>query len=180
MTSIQYILLHIFEFSNNVTWALDLVCHCATFRMVANKVGGWNNACRWTLKRDRPLSEHVLRSATLELIKRHPALRSRPAEPMDDFKRTQEALSVFEMCRKHLYRQHSWTTALEKIAHLAFLHAWPQIAACDYDGLRDRYMSIVHIFELCSVHGLWIWCAFCEEADKLNQNHSDSFLAHRY
>ena len=26
MTSIQYILLHIFEFSNNVTWALDLVC----------------------------------------------------------------------------------------------------------------------------------------------------------
>ena len=42
----------------------------------------WTGKCRWTLKRDRPLSETVLRAALLELIRRHPALNSEPAEPL--------------------------------------------------------------------------------------------------
>eukprot|EP00971_Amphidinium_carterae_P038083 748829-Amphidinium_carterae.1 len=57
----------------------------------------WQSKCEWILVRDTTLQEDVFRSAIWALMNRHPALRTRPADPISIFSAVQQAFSCFEL-----------------------------------------------------------------------------------
>jgi hypothetical protein len=97
----------------------------------------WKSKCQWTLRRDRPLSEETVRTALLQLTKRHVALQAELADPMQLFTATQQAFSAFEMwglrCRRRSAGGFDLESRFARLARQgscwAFRHAWPRMKA---------------------------------------------------
>jgi len=60
----------------------------------------WGSKCQWVLRRSRPLSEAVLRSALAELVTRHVAVGAELRDPYRLFTGVQQAFTALEVWRK--------------------------------------------------------------------------------
>eukprot|EP00930_Biecheleria_cincta_P100267 TRINITY_DN91895_c0_g1_i1.p1 TRINITY_DN91895_c0_g1~~TRINITY_DN91895_c0_g1_i1.p1 ORF type:complete len:1448 (-),score=184.65 TRINITY_DN91895_c0_g1_i1:24-4367(-) len=99
----------------------------------------WYSRCQWLLRRDRPVSVNILRSALACLIERHKALRAELRDPYRLFSVTQGALTVFEIWRRYGDRWCSTRAKrcyssrmgqlVQNLLTWSFLHAWPRVGA---------------------------------------------------
>jgi len=117
----------------------------------------WGSKCQWVFRRNRPLSEPVLRAALAQLMERHEALRTELRDPLKLFSATQQALTGFDLwqryaghvpsgaknsrscgfcCIAHCIAQRLINTARRYTAPFlipavrwSLLHAWPKIGA---------------------------------------------------
>lgn len=113
----------------------------------------WYSRCQWLLRRDRPLSVNILRSALACLIERHKALRAELRDPYRLFAVTQGALTAFDVWRQHGDR---WCMTRARGCHSSrlgqliqhcvswgFLNAWPRVGAQPVTEDRRRLEEAV-------------------------------------
>jgi len=87
----------------------------------------WTSVCGWRFNCPRPIPAEVLRQATEDLIKRHVALRTEMADPMELFHMHQVTLSILLLWRAYSPQfASSWFSGL---ATWALQSAWPKVKA---------------------------------------------------
>eukprot|EP00930_Biecheleria_cincta_P039361 TRINITY_DN27064_c0_g1_i1.p1 TRINITY_DN27064_c0_g1~~TRINITY_DN27064_c0_g1_i1.p1 ORF type:complete len:1328 (+),score=219.18 TRINITY_DN27064_c0_g1_i1:54-4037(+) len=101
----------------------------------------WNSKCLWTLHHAGPIDAAVLKQAVGELLRRHAALRSEPADPMRLFTAVQETLSVLTLLRLEWEEWEAGPLMRCFFAAVAWSlkEAWPRLRATSPDV--DRVMT---------------------------------------
>lgn len=126
----------------------------------------WGSKCQWIFRRNRPVSEPVLRAALVELMDRHVALRTELRDPMKLFSATQSALTVFELWQRYgrralgdadnprmhillriIHRMilavpHRLVRSLQAAVGWSLMHAWPRVGPgpCTPDDVPLRVL----------------------------------------
>jgi len=115
----------------------------------------WRSRCQWLIRRRQPLSEAALRIALEQLIDRHAALRAELRDPYKLFTATQQALTVFELWRRHgaavlgdgllgrfVQRGATLMAALGRAARWSFRNSWPRARAGGGDAWKGRRLPL--------------------------------------
>jgi len=115
----------------------------------------WRSRCQWLFRRSRPLSEAALRVALEQLIDRHVALRAELRDAYRLFGATQQALTVFELWRRHGAATMGsgflgrfacggglLTAALGRAAQWSFRNSWPRARAGGSEAWKGKRLPL--------------------------------------
>jgi len=101
----------------------------------------WKSHCIWHLNCNRIVSEPIFRRAVEELVSRHPALRSKPVDPMLLFTAVQKALSSLQLWR--LGTSSGLRRGFTEVAAWGLKRSWPKV--------RSKAVDIERVLKVLSI-----------------------------